>query len=290
MFGSILSSRKASLQGTRAPDSRSSRGIVAFSPLTEGLITETHYAALLTAVATSGVNALTGSSTQLCPAELAPFVRTDFAVFRHLQVMVTEASAGVRFEAIPAFIEASEQGSEAYQRFIDDVPSLGDVRACVLHRHALAQGWRTACVAALAALDELQLAMGQNMPPSYVANYSVLKGLLRGSSEGFKPCLDARNQLFLPVLPQQRRWPRHSVLQACVVIWDGTRHAAFVRDASAGGLGLEQMPAALVRGASLTVEMACGRTLSGTIAWSRDKAAGLKFLRPLVLSDPLIRG
>jgi len=80
--------------------------------------------------------------------------------------------------------------------------------------------------------------MPVELPDLYTQNTRVISALLTGASNGLRPCLNGDGKLYVPPLPQRRRWPRRTVLQNCVIFSAGNLQSAFVRDASAGGLGL----------------------------------------------------
>jgi hypothetical protein len=64
---------------------------------------------------------------------------------------------------------------------------------------------------------------------------------------------------------------------------------AFVRDVSAGGLGLERVPQ-LVPDSIVFVELPSGRRFAGTVAWCDNAAAGIRLSKPLLPNDPLLLG
>lgn len=138
-------------------------------------------------------------------------------------------------------------------------------------------------------LEEIDAIAGAALPEIYKQNSNVLKGLLAGARTGWRPCVDAAGRIVLPPLPQQRRWPRKAVLQSCILHHKGAQIPAYVRDVSAGGLGLDRVPR-LPRGDALRVVLECGRTFTGSVAWSSGVSAGLKFVAPLMPTDPLLFG
>ena len=258
--------------------------------LLEAMATELHHMALVTAVATSGVNTFNGRPPLIKLASLTPYAAPDLALIESLSSMALDAMAGhTGLEALSGYLGAVADGRQAFHNCAGELHTLGEVRAIVVHRRHMTDCWQQACRQAILALVEVEDVMAGAMPEAFLQNHRVLNGLLYSASQGFKPCVDAANQLFMPPLPQQRRWPRKSVLQTCVVTIGGKKSPAFIRDVSAGGLGLDQMPP-VPRGTRLSIVMESGRGLAGSIAWSRDKSAGLKFYTPLLPSDPLIRG
>lgn len=279
------------LSGSDEPssDRRGNRPDAAYASLCEGLTSEAQYAASLTAVAASGINTL--NSQDAIPATaIAGFATPDLGLLRKLQTMAQHASNnGGEFMALTLFVDSHLSGQYAFEDFAREIYALGGERAAIVHQRSLADIWRNACRRAVLALNELETELAPHLSGLYLQNNQVLLGLLKSAAQGFKPCLDQNGELSLPPLPQQRRWPRLSVLQNCQVTIGGERFDAFVRDVSTGGMGLERTPP-VFKGTSLSVEMQTGRKLSGVVVWSREAQAGLKFYRPLLPSDPLIRG
>ena len=259
------------------------------APLVEATLAEFHYVAVGVAVVTTAVNSLTDWRTVLDAADIsrrAP--RTTV-----LQGMLSVASPAIDDDGAlaldtQAVIDETVDALMHLHAFLADAEAIGTARAGTLHAAGLAQSWRPLCCSAigvLASWDTLRIHCA--LPELYGQNARVLTGLLSGAASGFRPCLDAEGRLYVPELPQKRRWPRRSVLQDCLIITDNDAYAAFVRDASAGGLGLERV-AGLQSGDVIAVDLECGRRFHGVIAWSRDGKAGLRFDLPLAENDPLI--
>ena len=72
---------------------------------------------------------------------------------------------------------------------------------------------------------------------------------------------------------------RRTVSQNGLMTVAGKSFRVFVRDVSAGGFGLEQVPI-LHAGTGAIVEISTGRRFSGTIAWYKLGRAGVRFTRP----------
>lgn len=292
MFHSLAAFQKFPAQISRVPHTRRWRlaSDLKLCPLAEGLIAELHYTALVTAVATSGVNTLFGPEVPVSSASVEPYASFDLSLMRSLKSMSVEMLAGADdLFSLEVFLDELDESQQAYCSFADDIPVISEDRAVILHRRQLTSSWQSSCRAALSALRELENALSGQLSEPYLQNHCVLNGLLESSAGGFKPCLDEHGQLYMPPLPQKRRWPRFSVLQECRVKLKGREIKAFIRDASAGGLGLDRMPNVEL-GTSLTIVTQSGRLLTGTVVWRQNASAGLKFCKPLHPSDPLMRG
>ncbi len=293
MFNSLATFQKFPVQRGPAPGKlRPIRlGSLNLCPLSEGLISEFHYACLVAAVVTSGVNTLYDGPEAAQPfASAGQYAGLDQSLLRTLITVSAETPNGAdELISVNAFLAELDESQQVYRLFSSDIPVISEQRAIVVHRHGLITHWQRTCRAALQAITELESVMSGELPEAYVQNHGVLRGLLKSAAQGFKPCLDESGELYMPPLPQKRRWPRFSVLQKCVLQFGTKRTKAFIRDVSAGGMGLDHMPP-IAPGTELTVEMDSGRHLVGKIIWTRDSTAGLKFIKPLLATDPLIRG
>jgi hypothetical protein len=256
--------------------------------LCEALVSETQSAALLTATVTSGANALTDRKTEVGPHELVALSPGDLAQLSGLIALYREADPSVdELLFLSEFMAGARVGHHLLARYVADAEALGASRAAVLHKTGLSETWRQVCHLAILALREIDAHIGSELPEVYVQNARVLTSLLNGARNGLKPCLNADGRLQLPPLPQRRRSPRRAFLQRCKLTVRGVETEAFVRDVSAGGLGLDRAPP-LARGDQLSVELVCGRVLKGTVAWASGAAAGVRFASELKPTDPLI--
>jgi len=275
---------------SRTAPNRQNCGTIGFTPLVEGLTIELHQTAVLSAVVTSAVNTLFGPGQPADPKHIFTYALADLTLLRSLKSMVADTlPGGTRQPALLALLQSLSDSQDAFVWYADEIETLGQDRASIVHRRSLTEAWKRTCRLTIEALNELEHLLDDQLPEPYLQNHKVLFGLLNSAAQGFKPCIDSNGGLFLPPLPQQRRWPRLSVLQKCTVAFRGISSPAFIRDASAGGLGLDKMPA-VECGTHLTVEMETGRSLQGTVVWTRNTSAGVQFLKPLLPSDPLLRG
>jgi PilZ domain len=290
MFQARAAFQKFPVQGVRVPERPLKRpsGQLSPCPLTEGLISEIHHVVLLTAVVTSGINTFYGPSTAITSGDLEQYASQDLTLLHSLKTMSVDMLTGAdNLYSLGVFLAELSQSQQAFRRFASDVPVIAEHRAVIVHRHGLTSMWQRTCRAALPALHELEGVAAGALTERYLQNHRVLNALLKGAAQGFKPCLNEDGQLYLPPLPQKRRWPRLSVLQTCFVEFGNRRKLAFIRDVSAGGLGLDRIPKVAI-GTELTIEMESGRRLTGKVIWTRASSAGLKFFKPLLPSDPLL--
>ncbi len=256
--------------------------------LKEALVCETHSAALMTATVTSAVNALADKTLRIGPTELKTFAPGDGSRLSMLQGLLLEADATLDEPIfLGQFLTGAATGHELLKCYYRDAEMLGAARAGVLHKTTLSETWREICHLAILAVRELDAHIAPDLPEIYVQNARVLTALLAGAKNGWRPCIDSHGHLHLPPLPQQRRWPRRALLQTCKVAKRDMAFEAFVRDVSAGGLGLDKMPP-VARGEHLSVELVCGRQLRGIVAWSSGAKAGLHFQTELKATDPLL--
>ena len=109
---------------------------------------------------------------------------------------------------------------------------------------------------------------------------------LRRSAAGLRASI-ATGSIFSPPMPQQRRSPRRLLCQPCVVQTGEHSAGAIVRDVSAGGMGLEQIPP-LRPGEAVRVELSGGRRFDATVTWCSSRTAGVRFKTPLPAIDPLL--
>lgn len=242
------------------------------------------------ATVTSGVNTLRAPDGSLKPREIQKFLpATDHKLTELLQALEDETDATPLLAASGTFISVLEEGCRTVHAFADEETSLGRERVRILYGARLARIWRHACGLAIELIDATNADMRFVLPLAYRQNAAVLTSLLSGAANGLCPCLDESRHLYLPQLPQQRRWLRRSVLQTCTVEWNGKSVDAFIHDASAGGLGLGKLPR-LARNTPLKVTTESGRMFNCVVAWANDERVGVKF--PLLLSqdDPLISG
>lgn len=256
----------------------------------ESLVCETHTAALLTAAIASVANTLKTLTTARSEAELAPYVPHDPTVVIAFRRWASEAGIGVpAMSALASYFADLEPARRQTGRYFADANVIGPDRAVALHQFALTGVWRGVCRSAVSAVKHLNTEIDDRLPELYTLNAGVLVRLLEAAAQGESPCVDGRGQLYLPALPQRRQTSRRTVGQAAMVTIAGTKFRAYVRDVSAGGFGLEQLPVVEV-GQTAVIETMTGRRFTGSIAWYKKGRAGVRFMRPLTPNDPLMWG
>jgi hypothetical protein len=256
----------------------------------EALVSEVHATAVSVAVVISVINSFSNWKIHIDPSAVASFT-PETGPLKALLRNFDEIDAGVKFEAPFAleFIQGIEAANAPLQAYIKDCQTIGPSRAGALHVGRLKPVWQPLRRLTAILVQAWQDTLPIKLPELYGQNVQVITDLLAGASVGFRPCLDANGKLYVPPLPQKRRWPRRIVLEDCKVFHDGRVRKAFLRDASAGGFGLD-MISGLRRGDTITVELTTGRRFDGMITWISGSEAGMKFSQPRAANDPLIIG
>lgn len=256
--------------------------------LYEHLLSEVHATAVGIAVTTTAANMLNDWRTCIDPVDLARF-SPHGANLRGL-VPVIDDNRCLQQEArheLLTFLSELEAARAALECYLDDCEAISPDRAGTVHASRLRSIWRPLCSEARQFIIRLEQAAPAPLPDLFVQNTRVVSALLSGAANGLRPCLDADGRLYVPPLPQRRRAPRRTVLQNCVIHSEELVQTAFVRDASAGGLGLSRV-SRLKRGERVRIEMANGRMLHGTVAWVTGGTAGVRFDVTLPVTDSLI--
>lgn len=260
------------------------------NPLLETIVTETHTAALLTATITSVANALHQPGTARTEPELRMYMPGTPAMLSGLRLWASEAGVSPNAaETVLAFFADLNPAQRQMKRYFTDIKVIGLDRACALHRLTLASAWRGACRSAAAAVSHLASETADELPELYELSAGVLGRILDAAAMGDTPCLNGAGQPFLPALPQRRTSARRMLGQTALVTTAGLKVHAYVRDVSASGFGLEQMPV-LDAGQSISVELETGRRFMGSVVWYKAGRAGMRLNRTLIPTDPLIWG
>jgi hypothetical protein len=256
--------------------------------LKEALVCEAHSLTLQIATLTSGINSLADAGIKAGPVELKAFAPIEPDSLPVLMKMLQETGTGFDEPLfLTEMLAGLKVGMALLDAYFDDAAQIGAARAGVLHKTGLSASWQQICHLAIIALKELDAEIAPDLPEIYVQNSRVLTSLLTAAKNGWRPCVDRDGNLYTPPLPQQRRWPRRALLQDCVIVHKGARLPAFARDISAGGMGLDRMPA-VTRGDIIGVELSCGRRLTGVVAWSSGESVGLRLCTRLKSTDPLL--
>jgi hypothetical protein len=256
--------------------------------LFEHLISETHATAVGVAVVATAANALNDWRSVIRACEIARFAPDDAPLRMLLPVLVAhDAIDAATTAAIKAFLADLAVASSALDAFLDDCEAIMFQRAAILHARSLQASWRALARETKTLMLDLEHRSALPLPDLHGQNARVVAALLSGAANGLKPCLDDAGRLYVPPLPQKRRSPRRAVLQNCLVHGPHQLQTGFVRDVSAGGLGLGRI-AGLKRGDRVRVDFLSGRQFHGTIAWVTGASAGMRFDAPLSPGDALV--
>jgi hypothetical protein len=254
----------------------------------EYLISEVHAVVAAVAVVTTAANALNDWRAAVAPQEIARLA-PDSTTLAGMRPMLDYHHALTRACAaqLDALISKLGVARAALDAFLDDCDAITPERAVLVHARPMQTIWRQLAHDTKGLIAQIEGASPRPLPDLYRQNTLILSGLLTGAANGLKPCLDEAGRLFVPPLPQRRRAPRRAILQNCVVHGPLNVQPGFVRDASAGGLGLGRV-AGLKRGNRIRVDLASGRQLHGVVVWVSGASAGMRFDAPLEPTDTLI--
>lgn len=258
--------------------------------LVRAFIQEIHTAALLTAGAASAFNFAARAVGPAAIAEASTLV-SDFAAetshWPH-RLLVEEISPEL-VRRFAEFYAAFRMGRTHLREFEIDASGIGPQRATPLHIVRLTATWNAAARRARELVEHLDSHAGSSLPAEFSGNADLLVNLLNRTIDGEPACCCANGTIVLPQLAERRRAPRQSLLQTAQIRTKTGAFQAFARDISSGGIGLTRMPP-LKAGDMVDIELACGRSLRGIVAWSRGEDVGIRFDRQLSPTDPLIFG
>lgn len=284
----ILASNEAFVDSHLIKDHR--QRSAARDTVLEALVSETQYAALLTAAVTSWVNAMdrdeVAAKARLAHAFLPPDPGFMLTMRRWLRTTHLDAET---INCVNAFLSALPDARRAFASFRQDGVALGFSHAAILHQGHLQDIWRMLCSRALMALAKLNLRLSDQLPDVYLRNGRAIYVLILTARNGQSPCLEQNGQIYLPVTPQRRRSVRRALRENCEVRLGLWRYQCFALDISASGIGIERTPYLDV-GAAVSVVLSVGRVLQGRVAWSRRQSAGVQFKDKLKPNDPLLAG
>lgn len=263
---------------------------VVADPLIEAMVCEVHTAALYCAVLASAVNAIGRSGRGSEPSELLAMMPNDSAFqLANTRWFLDAGVSPLVLLSVHDFMSELEPARAVMQRYAVDAAVLSLERVQVLHRLLLMDTWRRLTRMAVEAIDRLDLDLAGRLPSFYSETTCKLRDLLLAAEAGGSPCIDEDGHLFVPALPQRRRSSRRTLLQNCMLTCRGRMHRAFAQNISAGGLGLSRVPV-LIRDEPLIVELRNGRRFTGSVVWSSDSFAGMRFTVPLSPRDPILQG
>ena len=258
--------------------------------LIRSFVKEVHTVALLTSGAASAVNYARKFSTPdplLEARALISGYQSNIANWPH-RVLAAELSYDT-IQSMADLDKALRLGGAELLNFEIDSGGIGIHRAFPLYISKLSSTWhRTARIAVElveSLRDELIPIFSDDYTPAADQLIKILSRVIDGNPE----CCGSDGKIILPQLAERRNGARHEFLQAALVRVGTTDHKAIATDISYGGIGLRRMPT-LTSGTPVHITLACGRTFTGTVAWSRGDLAGVAFNQQLSPTDPLIFG
>jgi hypothetical protein len=179
------------------------------------------------------------------------------------------------------------QASLLLHDMFNESEQLGEYRSIALHSLRLSAAWQAACRSseiAVHRLSEELLASGRTID---VSSSLIIAGLADSAARGLCPSLNACG---LPIFAYRPGRPgRYSIGQPCQIDTAARTVKAFAKDIYASGLGVEQADG-LKGHDAVCVTLANGRRFTGTVTWQSRSAAGIRFDRHLLPSDPLLGG
>lgn len=259
-------------------------------PLFEALVCETHHAAAMTAVLTSCIDGALHHRSAISPFELKRFVPVEpvnlLALSRRHSLDVEPL---VETQALmDDFFLTLRVLTEDLHRYAFDFHKLGAERAMISNGQTLSRSARRACHDALRLVRQLELETAGRLSALYCDQAKALSQLLIAAEAGTAPCLDNAGRPCHPVLPQRRRSVRRGLSQNCQVGFRHAAYAAFAKDISDGGLGLQRV-GFLTLDDVVSVHLESGRRFAGRVVWSSGEMAGVRFHQRLASSDPILQ-
>lgn len=258
--------------------------------LIRSFVKEVHTVALLTAGAASAVNYAQKHDTPdplLEARALMSGYQSNIANWPH-RVLAAELSYDT-IQNMADLDNALRLGNTQLLEFEIDGGGIGIHRAFPLHINNLVGTWRYAANIAQELVVLLRDELASIFFDEYTASADQLIKILDRVVDGYPECCVENGKILLPQLAERRRSSRHALLQAALVRAGKAEFKAFAIDISIGGIGLKRMQK-LPTGTKVSIQLACGRMLNGTVAWSNGDIAGIAFEQPLSPTDPLIFG
>lgn len=260
------------------------------SLLARAFVQEIHTAAILTAGCASAVNfaAATGRARTLTEAG-SLISGYGASVDQWPRRILSEHLSRNAVEQAGDFFAAFQRAAMALRDYETESNEIGSERAAHLHAAKLTTDWRQTARAGRDVIETLDREAELLLPQDALQSGRLLMSTLDRIIAGNPECCALDGTIVLPQLAERRRAPRHTLLQDARIHVANRSFDAFARDISSGGLGLTRMPP-FEPGMIIDVELACGRSFRGRIAWSRGEDAGMTFDQPLSPTDPLIFG
>lgn len=259
------------------------------NPLFEGLVCETHQAALMTAVTASCINAAAAGHHPLERETLSHFLPVEPSVLLSLtrrSLLEVELLTETR-TVVESFFQSLSLLRRMLSAFEYDAAEIGRGRAEVLHARRLSAAACACCHEAFLAVRALENETPGRLLDLYADHAADLGRILLSAERGGSPCIGESGEPFVPSLPQRRRSMRRALAQNCRVIVRGAVRQAVAKDVSETGLGLLRV-AYLLHDDVITVELMSGRRFRGVVVWCRGEAAGVRFEQPIPPGDPML--
>lgn len=260
------------------------------NPLFEGLVCETHHAALMTAVTASSINAAAAGQRRLNRPAIDQFLPVEPSILLSLtrrSLLEVELLTETR-TLVESFFQSLNMLRLLLSQFDAEAAEIGGYRAEVLHVRRLSAAACACCRDAYLAVRALENETPGRLPDLYVEHSAALGLILQSAERGGTPCLGENGEPLVPSLPQRRRAMRRPLAQTCRVSVRGVVLQALAKDISETGIGLLRTlylrPDDIV-----SVQLASGRRFQGVVVWCRGEAAGVRLEQPLAASDPLLK-
>lgn len=174
--------------------------------------------------------------------------------------------------------------------YLDNVVHIDGQILCPIE--IVADAWRRTCSAALALLGLIEAARaagrGEGSGQETAATSSAM--LLREAAGGGWPCVDAAGQLQVPGWAERRTGVRRKISLAAIATIGPHHYPASIRDISLTGVGVSIDGVVARPGSDITLLLADGRRLSGTVRWSAAGRIGIAFHEALSPAEDLLTG
>jgi hypothetical protein len=287
-FGRLLtridqptSTNQPSQARVKPPSSNGEVGRIARS-----LMGEVQNASILIAVTTSAINALDSVRHPRGLRHLSGYMPPTPVVFPSVAARLVDVKLdGETIDILHAFFSRVDLAKNMLRSYMmaggrGAEPSQGTFEE-------LTDIWRSCCGLALAAIEELERVIDLCADGEQFERADYLEKLLKEARDGGRPCLEADGRIVMPGWASRRQHERRAANLGVIIQSGGRVIKGIVTDVSSGGVGLDHV-AGLRAGDGVTLQFESGRRVSGSIAWSMDKRAGVKFLRDLTPNDPLL--
>ena len=217
---------------------------------------------------------------------LRGFAPPDLALFVASATQLVNAGFGAKLlpalQDLAARIALARQMSKAFMAEAGikaKVPSVDP--------EALSDAWRKACGSAQTALKALKQEMSQHGAPAPARQAVALLDLLEVAGRGLHPCVEPDGCVIVPGWAERRQHRRVKVDLEAEASLGLSQQTVQIFDISSGGMGLTGLTNPR-RGDALTVKLASGRRLRGSVAWVAGSKAGMRFQQPLPAGDALL--